>query len=239
MRKRSKLGLLLAAIACAGVVAPQAQAGFVDDFTVGSQFVQAPDLGNPSDDDAIDIGGGIFRQLYVQLDATGNDSDISLRAGGAAESASISTEETNAPNLLDGSIAHITWDSVGASLNGSPNFGTTIADLDGYAAFHIQTSSPGDNRMVNIQLWDTGGNLASGDFTLASSNDPNHYLSFASLTNIASLDLANIGAIRLNFLTDDITITSISAVVPVPPAVGLGLLGMFLVGGIRRRKSHA
>lgn len=236
MRRRKKIGLLAMALACAGLMAPAAGAATVlDDFSITSadHWVDDPGFASPDYHTLFDAGllGG-SRELYVQL---GNDEDISLRVSGG--SARISSEETQAPTLLDGSIAHITWDATGNAEGGAPDHGSWLANLGGaHHSFFLETSSPGADRMVNIAVWDTDGNMAQRDWTLANVDDPLHYLSFASLTDFGSVDFSNIGAIRLSFLTDDISIRSFGAVVPVPPAVGLGLLGMMIVGGLRRRK---
>ncbi|MBX3177313.1 MAG: hypothetical protein KF886_08140 [Candidatus Hydrogenedentes bacterium] len=234
MRRLKKIGLLAMALACAGLIAPVAGAATIDTFAGDFQQVSDSTSDNVAVTSVYDsslapdaIGG--YRELYVNRDA-GVPGFTSLTVdGGVAFS-------NNNPvvGMLNYGVAHITWDGTANIAGPAPITEYALGeDFTAWSQFHIVT--PGNllnDSMVSVELWDSSGSYSGPVSWTLANNTANHYLSFS---NFAGFDFANVGAIRLNFLTDNVYITSFG-VVPVPPAVGLGLLGMMVVGGLRRRK---
>lgn len=240
MRRLKKFGLLAMALACAGLMAPVAGAAVIDDFTE-FQSISVPNTmaPNPVYDS---VSGGMFggyRELYLNLVAGSGDVSLATSTGGTLQ---FSSNNSFAPNPLNGSTAHVTWDgsvlapadpaSDGAAITPTAGLGS----FAGYSSFYLDVNDLDVSRQVQIDVWD-GDSTDSAVWTIAATSySPTtftrHFLSFSSFSGITWGDMT---ALRLTFLTDDFQIDEFG-VVPVPPAVGLGLLGMMVVGGLRRRK---
>lgn len=237
MRKRSKLGMLLAgAVACAGLLVPQAQAATVIDlFNDDAQSITASTTTSTVHDTV--SGGsylGGFRELYAELN-DGSSLTMIVDTTGSGVVFDLA-HPSSAPTRIDPDLASITWDGVGGALGGAPDTTVSLGNFGALNSFYVETNEFNEaNRFVNIEVWDEFGASANAELTLAQ-GVTDHYLNFG---NFGGFDFSDVRAIRMHFLTDDIEISTFSAVVPVPPAVGLGLVGLFIAGGrLRRRKKN-
>lgn len=262
MRRKLRQGLLLVAATLVGLLAPQAGADIIiDDFdsvpynsyydqdiqivrsgsTAGAYHTHQDSDYNPETHGIV----GEYRELYVQRNRTSGSISLEVSEGASFSS----SNSTSAPEDISPDIAHITWDGNGSALGGTPNFAGPLTDFSSMTYLALQTKTLDADRFAAIQLWDTSGNTQTVQFLLpevvpfVGAQIVNYGIGLSNFTNVA---LNQIGAIRLHFLTDDITFLDFRAtnspvtaapVVPVPPALALGALGMAVVAGFRRRSS--
>lgn len=250
MRRKLRQGLLLVAAVAIGLLAPQAGAEIIiDNFSGSTQ--NATDWDGPPDTTGVsstnlvadpNVFGG-YRHLYVNNN-TGDGVSLTVNNG-----ASFTTQEpTIAPDPIAPDVAFITWDA-DAAFSLAPNYSDEWSSLlndpvVGNNAFQLKSNTNiSVSRFAAIQVWDRYGNSDSVTFEVVGGFDT-HNVSFNSFSNL--IDFGQIGAIRLHFLTDDLRfdaftiqsgVTTFAPVVPVPAAAGLGILGMAVVAGFRRRSS--
>lgn len=239
MRRLKKIGLLAMALACAGLFAPVAGAATVIDlFSDGGADIldTSADVGGVWDSQSplTDVIGG-SRELFVLASNVAGDapSDARTRVTGGTLIHESSPDTGN-------NLGEIIWDGAADDALNIAGLGGVALDANGEDRFLVVSKplQPAD-AFVTIDVWDMLGVQATGILTILGSNNggtsTNHYLNFSSFSNFGIIDFGNVGAIRFTF-DDDVRMSSVMTVVPVPGAAGLGLLGMMVVGGLRRRK---
>ena len=243
MRKRKKMGLLAIAAAVFAGAGTVAQAAIIDDFELVSQYVSIDRNSGTTDlPYSFQNVGNLFgtRELYVELGD--NRNAISLDVSGSV--ASDTSNFDAAPELILNSIAHITWDGnssanpMDVDYDVGPGF-----DFSASTAFEVDVLGILSNpTKISIEVWDILGHTGVQDLVIPTNNGAIVSLGFNTF-NAFSIDWSRIGAIRMNFLTDDVVIDNFRTdgalapnPVPVPAAAGLGFLGMGLIAAFRRKQ---
>lgn len=103
-------------------------------------------------------------------------------------------------------------------------------DLSSKDRFSL-ASIAGGGGDLSITVWNNGAAEGSGvTHTFSIGDAQEFYVPFSDFTGI---DFSDVGAIRLNFLSNGVRLDSFAAVVPLPSALGLGLLGLSIIGMVR------
>lgn len=202
--------------------------------------------------------GNIFRgsrDLFVQINKDPSiTSSIQMQTSSHPSGGGIVFElhhSSAAPDPIAPDVAHITWDGASTNYGSTPDLTGSIDLLGGSALgdafFTFTSNSWNTNRQVAVEVWSTGNASSSYvPFVLAAGNNQ-HSLGFDDL-GFSGFNFASVSGIRLHFLTDEIQLYNFSVEnaaqgdpqttpVPVPAAAGLGILGMAVVAGFRRRSS--
>ncbi len=240
MRKRKRLGLLaIAATLFAGFGTAAQAAIIIDSFDGNLQEVvgrvSAPTA--VSNEEVFGVLGG-YRELFVDLQL-GSRLTLAVDGGLAFEELSPDISQDIDPN-----VAHITWD--GSSVEGGPLDLSFLANLGQEGSqFLITGTDQTIDARISIEVWDTASGHDVQDLVIPTSNNnplgtTDYYVNFA---DFAGIDWFSVAALRINFLTDNVSIDQFAVVgpstpqpVPVPAAAGLGFLGMALVAAYRRKQ---
>lgn len=228
--KKMLIGLAVLALV---LPAPMVQAGVIIDLFTIADNALAMDMGvgvgAETDFSSVStLDGSILgdqRDLFVSTN--GSPGWVLIQVGGMEGM----LFEGRQPDLDQ--IATVTWD--GDADTTTTDLGNALgADLSGENRFFLGSDGGGLERVldreIELTLWD-GDSNSTALWTLVD-DETEHFLSFSAFSGI---DFSAITAIEMSFLTDDISLSVFSAVVPIPPAAGIALLGMVLVGVNQRR----